>query len=322
MEGRQDIFINKEILLNPSKSTVEKMNALFSLRDIKEGEVVETLMKAFKLEMEKDKEGIQPSDLLLHEICYAFGQIGTEPSLEPICQKYLEEIMRNHPSPIVVHEATEAYANLIGSLDKQLIEDLIKKFANNIVVKETCQLALSLLRWREETDNGKKEGLDFSKLKFNSADPAPPFAYMKDQYYRDLNYLKDVYLDSTSDLFQRYRSLFTLRDMMTKEAIEMICTPLTASFFAKDSALLKHEICFVIGQLSDKAKCAEKFLNYAMENPEEAPVVKHEAALALGEISKNRAILLLHSKDRRPIVAESCLVGLSFIDEYDKLSKN
>jgi hypothetical protein len=43
------------------------------------------------------------------------------------------------------------------------------------MVRETCFLAEKLIEWNKQTDHGKSEQLDFSKLKFKTNDPAPPF---------------------------------------------------------------------------------------------------------------------------------------------------
>lgn len=44
------------------------------------------------------------------------------------------------------------------------------------IMLETCELTIDLERWREETENGKKEGFDSSHLWYHTNDPAPPFA--------------------------------------------------------------------------------------------------------------------------------------------------
>ena len=43
------------------------------------------------------------------------------------------------------------------------------------MVWETCFLAKELIRWNNETQKGKTEDLDFSRLRFKTNDPAPPF---------------------------------------------------------------------------------------------------------------------------------------------------
>ena len=43
------------------------------------------------------------------------------------------------------------------------------------MVWETCELALDLIKWREETLDGVTEGLDLSSKKFQGSEPSPPY---------------------------------------------------------------------------------------------------------------------------------------------------
>ena len=56
-----------------------------------------------------------------------------------------------------------------------------------------------------------------------------------------------------------------------------------------------------------------------LRDKHENPMVRHEAAEALGSIADRRCISLLHdfSKDPEPIVAESCVVALDML-EYEE----
>ena len=49
------------------------------------------------------------------------------------------------------------------------------------MVLETCELAQDQIKWSKETDKGKTENLDMTKLKFTTNDPAPPFNYKQDE---------------------------------------------------------------------------------------------------------------------------------------------
>jgi deoxyhypusine monooxygenase len=103
------------------------------------------------------------------------------------------------------------------------------------------------MEWKQQTDNGKKEGLNLGKLKFTTNDPAPPFNYMNEAKYKDVPYLKSILLDNEKyNLFERYRALFTLREICTEEAILAICQTLTKENSRKCSSLLKHEVAFVV----------------------------------------------------------------------------
>jgi deoxyhypusine monooxygenase len=58
-----------------------------------------------------------------------------------------------------------------------------------------------------------------------------------------------------------------------------------------DSALLKHEIAYCIGQLEDKH--AIPFLSSVLEDKSENSMVRHEAGEALGAIGEEDALELL-----------------------------
>lgn len=78
-------------------------------------------------------------------------------------------------------------------------------------VAETCSIALGRLDWLASG------GVDDTEM-FKSVDPAPPFAAIK-----SLEMLKKIYLDSNLSLYERYRAMFTLRNINTPESIQYLC---------------------------------------------------------------------------------------------------
>ena len=100
------------------------------------------------------------------------------------------------------------------------------------MVLETCELAQDQIKWSKETDKGKTENLDMTKLKFTTNDPAPPFNYKQDEKYKDVNFLTKMLLDNKNySLFNRYRAMFTLRELYTEESCLAICQTLTKENF-------------------------------------------------------------------------------------------
>ena len=101
----------------------------------------------------------------------------------------------------------------MGNYDSLALLDKLQKEDSPYteMVKETIELAQDLIKWNKETEKGKTEGLDLTKLKFKTNDPAPPFNYKKDSKYRDVAYLTELLLDHKISLFNRYRAMFTLR---------------------------------------------------------------------------------------------------------------
>ena len=89
--------------------------------------------------------------------------------------------------------------------------------------------------------------MNLSKLKFSTNDPAPPFNFVREPKYKDVKYLESMLLDDESyDLFERYRAMFTLREINTAEAVVAVCQCLTKVNSKRCSFLLKHEVAFIL----------------------------------------------------------------------------
>lgn len=82
------------------------------------------------------------------------------------------------------------------------------------------------------------------------------------------------------------------------------------------SALFRHEIGYVLGQMQHPA--AVPALCAALERSSENPMVRHEAAEALGSIGKEEclAVLQRYRGDGERVVKESCEVALDML-EYE-----
>lgn len=87
--------------------------------------------------------------------------------------------------------------------------------------------------------------------------------------------VKDIGLvlqDRSKPLKDRFRALFTLKNLGGQEAIDII-----ASCFDDGSALLKHELAYCLGQMQDKY--ALKPLIQVLEDKSQEAMVRHEAGL-------------------------------------------
>jgi hypothetical protein len=61
-------------------------------------------------------------------------------------------------------------------------------------------------------------------------------------------FLTEMLLDNEKyDLFERYRALFTLREINTEEAVVAMCVGIMPENSQRCSELLKHEVAFVVG---------------------------------------------------------------------------
>lgn len=111
-------------------------------------------------------------------------------------------------------------------------------------------------------------------------------------------------IDQKLPLFHRYRVMFRLRNIGTDEAIEAL-----AEGFTDPSALFRHEIAYVFGQLCSSHSIP--YLTNVLCNPMEETIVRHEAAEALGSIgvSEVDSVLQRFIDDKERIIRESCMIG-------------
>ncbi len=141
------------------------------------------------------------------------------------------------------------------------------------------------------------------RSEFDSVDPAPPSEESK------VTLLREKICDENEKMFQRMRALFALRNIGGKDAVDAL-----AAAFESDSALLKHEIAYVMGQMQDSA--AIPYLIERLEDKKEDVMVRHEAAEALGAIGDRKALSVLEKfvNDDEIVVSESCEVALDLLE--------
>jgi deoxyhypusine monooxygenase len=203
-------------------------------------------------------------------------------------------------APMVRHEAGEA----LGAIGCASVIELLEEYSKDPVIEvaETCQIALDRIKWIQE-----KEALNDNNP-YASVDPSPPMA----ESNKSVDELRNILMDENESLFKRYRAMFSLRNMRTKESVLAIAAGL------KDkSALFRHEIAFVLGQLQNENSIPH--LAETLNDPLENEMVRHEAAEALGAIANEECIEILQKylTDDKRVVKESCEVALDICD-YEK----
>lgn len=114
--------------------------------------------------------------------------------------------------------------------------------------------------------------------------------------------------------------MFALRDLSSPPDLPTAVPAIEALArgFADHSALFRHEIAFVFGQLSHPASIPS--LAATLGNTGEAPMVRHEAAEALGSLGDEDGVEnLLKSflDDPEPVVRDSVIVALDMA-EFEK----
>lgn len=80
----------------------------------------------------------------------------------------------------------------------------------------------------------------------------------------------NVLNDPNRPLKERFRALFTLKNIGGQQSIKSI-----AECFRDESALLKHELAYCLGQMQDIA--AIPHLISVLEDVNQEPMVRHEA---------------------------------------------
>lgn len=141
------------------------------------------------------------------------------------------------------------------------------------------------------------------RSEFDSVDPAPP------SEGKNISNLRNTLCNENEKMFQRMRALFALRNIGGKESVDAL-----AAAYSSKSALLKHEIAYVMGQMQDSN--AVPHLIDRLEDKDEDIMVRHEAAEALGAIGDRTALSVLEKfvDDDEVVIAESCEVALDLLE--------
>ncbi|XP_037945997.1 deoxyhypusine hydroxylase [Teleopsis dalmanni] len=270
------------VLNNKERPLKERFRALFTLKNIGGTDAITEISRAF----------VDESALLKHELAYCLGQMQDKNAIQ-ILTKVLED---KSQEPMVRHEAGEA----LGAIGTPEVIQILEQYKNDPVVEvaETCTIALDRVRW---VQSGQKV-LDNNP--YASVDPSPPADNTK-----TVSELKTIYLDPNHSLFERYRAMFSLRNLRTEESVLAIAEGLKDA-----SALFRHEVAFVLGQLQEPSSIP--FLKANLEDNLENEMVRHECAEALGAIATEEcsSILRCYADDDRRVVKESCEIALDMCD--------
>jgi len=274
-----------KLLNNVDRPLKERFRALFTLKNIGGALAIDWISKAFSDE----------SALLKHEVAYCLGQL-QDPLAIPTLVSVVSDVSRE---AIVRHEAAEA----LGAIGGPEVLPVLEQFSNDPVpeVSETCKLALDKIRYQAKVGGNLKD-----VNVYGSVDPAPP----SDE--QDTDKLQKTLLDENIPLFDRYRAMFSLRNKGDDMSVKALASGLGCS-----SALFRHEVAFVLGQVA--SPCAVAELVDRLRDTEESPMVRHECAEALGGIASPdvdvESELTKYLDSAIPaVVRESCVVALDMAD--------
>ncbi|KHN94200.1 deoxyhypusine hydroxylase [Metarhizium album ARSEF 1941] len=293
----------RESLCSEATPLPIRFRALFSLKHVaRTGEpsvavaAIEAIAAAFA----------SPSALLKHELAYCLGQTANDAAVKPL-RDVLSDLKED---PMCRHEAAEALGALGSTENLELLRHFRDREGEDVVITETCEIAIDRIEW-ENSETRKLEKLRQSD--FASIDPAPPLPESE----KSVEQLGKQLMDTAQPLFMRYRAMFALRDLASPPdcttAVPAVLA--LANGFDDSSALFRHEIAFVFGQLSHPASIPA--LTAALSNLEEASMVRHEAAEALGSLGEEEGVeetlkRFLHDKEK--VVRDSVIVALDMAD--------
>lgn len=284
MVTEQEVEAIGKTLVDSTQPLQARFRALFTLRGLGGPDAISWISRGFE----------DSSALLKHELAYCLGQM-RDPRAIPVLVSVLQD--RNQ-EPMVRHEAGEA----LGAIGNPEVLGLLQQYSTDPVVEvaETCQLAVRRLEWLQQ-----HPGEATCAGPYLSVDPAPPAAE------GDVGRLRETLLDEAQPLFDRYRAMFALRNVGGKEAALALAEGLKCG-----SALFRHEVGYVLGQLQHEAAVSE--LAATLARTTESPMVRHECAEALGAIARPACLAALREyiTDPERVVRESCEVALDMY-EYE-----
>lgn len=126
--------------------------------------------------------------------------------------------------------------------------------------------------------------------------------------------LRKTLTSETEPLARRFRALFSLKHLACQSSLPAIHA--IAAGFASPSALLKHELAYCLGQTRNLA--AVPFLRAVLEDKDEDPMCRHEAAEALGALGDVDSLEILRQlrdmEEEVDVVRETCELAVARIE--------
>ncbi|KAL3939919.1 MAG: hypothetical protein SGBAC_005449 [Bacillariaceae sp.] len=303
-------------LENPEAPIGMRMRAAYHAKQMfidnkDDAKKTEAILTALGTEVMNKKHG----SLLRHEFAYVLGQMQT-----PQACQILEELLQKEGDCVMVrHEAAEALGAIASQGSVKVLKEVYETYAGKLdELADTCKLAYN--RIEQQHNPGESDsiavGCACMLAPYNSVDPADADPKHEGVSTEDLGI---ILLDSSEDLLERYRAMFSLRNRGGKDAILELCRALVED---KSSPLLRHEVAFVLGQVQHP--CSIDALETSLARVEEHVMVRHESAEALGAIDVSsseewdriESILKHYQQDSKPEVAESCIVALDAADYW------
>ncbi|OJD34832.1 deoxyhypusine hydroxylase [Diplodia corticola] len=299
----------RKTLVNEAEPLARRFRALFSLKFLacQEEPTASTLQA-----IDAIADGFSSSSALLkHELAYCLGQ-SRNPHSVPYLRKVLED---KQEDAMCRHEAAEALGALGYEESLELLRRLRDAPDELDVITETCDIAVARIEWEHSAE---RQAEKLKQSDFTSIDPAPPMP--QESQKPSIEELEKAYLDTKLPLFKRYRAMFALRDLASPPDLPTAVPAVNAlaKGLSDTSALFRHEVAFVFGQLCHPASVPA--LTACLSNTSEAGMVRHEAAEALGSLGDEEGVedtLRKFVNDPEQVVRDSIIVALDMA-EFEK----
>ncbi|GMH63794.1 hypothetical protein TL16_g03802, partial [Triparma laevis f. inornata] len=247
--------------------------------------------------------------LMRHEFGYVLGQLKSEEAVPELCKS----IDDSEDDCICRHECAEAPPPMMSLALKTLRTNLSTP-SNPIEVRETCSIALNFISWKTTPTSQDESTAPIACAcmlsSYDSEDPAPPHPSHQNMNCEEIGC---ILRDENVELFERYRAMFSLRNKGGARAAVELGKALVED---ESSALFRHEVAFVLGQLQRVEGL--DYLVKSLERGDEHEFVRHESAEAIGAIEDDwercEEVLKRFMEDKDKCVAQSCEVALDAAD--------
>ncbi|KAH7055698.1 Deoxyhypusine hydroxylase [Macrophomina phaseolina] len=301
----------RKTLVSESEPLARRFRALFSLKHLACQTTPETAAQTLQA-IDAIAAGFSSSSALLkHELAYCLGQSRNQHAVS-----YLRAALEDkQEDPMCRHEAAEA----LGALGYEESLDLLRRLRDAPdepdVITETCDIAVARIEWEHSPE---RQAEKLRQSDFASIDPAPPMPQEAQQ--PSIEELEKTLMDTKLPLFKRYRAMFALRDLASPPDLPTAIPAINAlaKGLRDSSALFRHEVAFVFGQLCHPASIPA--LTETLADTNEAGMVRHEAAEALGSLGDEEGVeetLKKFVNDPEQVVRDSIIVALDMA-EFEK----
>ena len=295
----------KAQIQDPNSDSWAKYNALYHLRTHATPEVGQILIDSYP--------NLGTSSLLRHEVMYIMGQMRL-PSSYPFLKAKM-----NDPEelPVVRHEAGEALANY-HHMKEECLTEMQKHWDSPVeLLKSTVRVGIHKLNnYKSDTESryGKKYGGTIEPAEpFNEVELREFLKIAQDDQEADLVALaREKLLSSYEEVdeYPKYRICYYLRDLNSKESKRVLAELMWKENREFISALLRHEVSFILGQIYESDKYIVDTLKQVCYDDTEHPVVRHEAILAFWEIAKDEELVERLKAHKDQLVRESVVCAI------------